>query len=83
MVNAVPSGAVLVSTMGTSLSRSQTSGNSGMHTCPRPCVIMKLTVSGVSLFGGADEIALVLAVLGVDDDDDLAAADGLDGLLDR
>ena len=42
-----------------------TSGRIGMQSCPRPCVIMKLTISGVDLLGGADEIALVLAVLGV------------------
>ncbi len=35
------------------------------------------------LFGRADEIALVLAVLGVHDDDDLARGDGLDGRFNR
>ena len=43
-----PSGAVFDSTMGCSFSRSQTSGRIGMQSCPRPCVIMKLTISGVT-----------------------------------
>ena len=34
------------------------------------------------LFGRADEIALVLAVLGVHDDDDFSGGDGLDGRFD-
>ena len=37
---------------------------------------------GRHLLGGADEVALVLAVLGVDDDDHPALADGLDGFFD-
>ena len=53
-----------------------------MQSWPRPCVIMKLTVSGVTLLGGADEIAFVFAVLGIDDDDHPAVADGLDGFFD-
>ena len=78
----VPSGAVFVSTIGCSFSRSQTSGRIGMQSCPRPCVIMKLTISGVDLFGRADEIAFVFAVFGVDDDDHLAATNRVDGLFD-
>ena len=38
---------------------------------------------GRDLLGRADEIAFVLAVLGVDDDDDSAFADGVDGIFDR
>ena len=37
---------------------------------------------GGRLFGGADEVAFVFAVLGIDDDDDPAVADRLDGLFD-
>ena len=37
---------------------------------PRPCVAMKLIASGVDELGGDDEVALVLAVLVVDDDDE-------------
>ena len=54
-----------------------------MQSCPRPWVIMKLTISGVTFSAAADEIALVLAVFGVDDDDDFAPADRLDRGLDR
>ena len=39
---------------------------------PRPYVAMKLTASGVIELGGHAEVALVLAVLVVDDDDDFA-----------
>ena len=66
------SGAVLFSTIGCRLSRSATSGRIGMQSCPRPWVIMKLTISGVTFSAAADEIALVFAVLGVHDDDNLA-----------
>ena len=38
---------------------------------------------GRGVLGRHDEVALVLAVLVVDDDDDLAPADGGDGVLDR
>ena len=37
---------------------------------------------GRHLFGGADEIAFVLAVFGIDDDDDVRRGDGLDGRFD-
>ncbi len=47
-VNEVPKGAVFDSTIGLSLSRSQTSGNRGMQSWPRPWVIMKFTISGVT-----------------------------------
>ena len=35
------------------------------------------------LLGGADEVAFVLAVFGVDDHDDAPAVDGVDGFFDR
>ncbi len=38
---------------------------------------------GRGQIGGADEIPFILAVFGVDDDHDLAAADGIDGFFDR
>ena len=46
---------------------------------PRPCVAMKLMASGVTNCGGHHEVALVLAVLVVDEDDHLARADVGDG----
>ena len=49
---------------------------------PRPCLAMKFTACGRDLLGGDDEIALVLAILVVHDDDDLAGAQGRQGLLD-
>ena len=55
----------------------------GRHTMPRPWVTMKLTASGVARLGRHDEVALVLAVGVVDDQDDLAGPDVVDGLLDR
>ena len=39
---------MFASTIGASFSRSETSGRIGMHSWPRPCVIMKLTISGVT-----------------------------------
>ena len=50
---------------------------------PRPCVAMKLIALGRHLLGGHREVALVLAILVVDDDDHAAGADGVDRLLDR
>ena len=50
---------------------------------PRACVAMKLTASSRRELGGDDEVALVLAVGIVDDDDHPAGADVLDRLLDR
>jgi hypothetical protein len=47
-VNDVPKGAVFDSTIGASFNRSQTSGSTGTQNWPRPCVIMKLTISGVT-----------------------------------
>ena len=44
---------------------------------------MKLIASGGRELRGEDEVALVLAILGVDDDDHLAGADVLERLLDR
>ena len=38
---------------------------------------------GRGLFGGTDEVALVFAVFGIDDDDDSPLANGLDGFVDR
>src|SRR5690606_33371472 len=47
-VNEVPNGALFTSTIGANFNRSQTSGKMGIQSWPRPCVIMKLTISGVT-----------------------------------
>ena len=49
---------------------------------PRVWRIKNAIFSGVVVLGRHDEVALVLAVLVVDDDHDLAAADGGDRVLD-
>ena len=49
---------------------------------PRPCVAMKLMASGVTNCAAMREVALVLAVLVVDEDDHLAGADVGDGAVD-
>ena len=49
---------------------------------PRPCLAMKLMTSGVAICAGIDEVALVLAVLGVDQDDHAAVAQVLEDLVD-
>ena len=53
-----------------------------MQTCPRPCADHEVDDLGRHLLGRADEVAFVFAVLGVDDDDHSAAADGVDGFVD-
>ena len=50
---------------------------------PRPWVAMKLIASGVTCCAAIDEVALVLAIGRVDDDDHAALADVRDRLLDR
>ena len=49
---------------------------------PRACVAMKLIASGVANWAAIDEVAFVLAVGIVDDDDDAPFTDLLDCLLD-
>ena len=49
---------------------------------PRPWVAMKLMASGVTNSAAMHEVALVLAVLVVDEDDHLAGADVVDGAVD-
>ena len=51
-----------------------------MQAGPRPCVIMKLTDFGGRLFGGAHEVAFVFTVLGIDNNNDPAGANRLNGL---
>ena len=55
----------------------------GRQISPRPCVAMKLMASGVTFSAAIGQVALVLAVLVVDDDDHPAVAEGVDGVLDR
>ena len=50
---------------------------------PRPCLAMKLMASGVAHLRGDDEVALVLAVLVVDQDEHPAVAGVLDDVLGR
>ena len=57
--------------------------SSAMQIRPRPCLAMKLIASGVIFCRRNRQVALVLAVLVVDDDDHAARADGFDRLLDR
>ncbi len=47
---------------------------------PRPCLAMKLMASGVAICAGDDEIALVLALLGVDEHDHAPVAHVLEDL---
>ena len=66
-----------------SLSSSSRSPVIGMQISPRPCVAMKLTRLRRHLVGGHDQVALVLTVLVVDDQQDATLADLLDAFLDR
>ena len=50
---------------------------------PRPWVAMKLTAVGRDELGRDREVALVLAILVVDDDDEAAGADLLERFVDR
>ena len=78
-VNAVRCDSVLFATMSGSDSSSRRGPSTGMQITPLVWRIMNAIGSGVTLLGGHDEVALVLAVGVVDDDDELAAADGVDG----
>ena len=82
-VNAVPSGASLWSVIGRRPSSSARSSVRQRQISPRACVAMKLIASGVANWAAIVEVALVLAVRVVDDDDHAALADVLDRLLDR
>ena len=81
-VNAVPNGVSLCSVIMRSPSASQRSPVRQRQMRPRPSFAMKLIASGVANCAAIVEVALVLAVGGVDDDDHLPGADVLDRLLD-
>ena len=80
-VNAVPSGGPLRpgSCIIGSSRRSTCSSVRVRQMRPRPWVAMKLMASGVTNSRGHAEVALVLAVLVVDEDDHLAGADVVEG----
>ena len=65
--NAVPRRAVFSCTIGGICSASRRSAVIGRQMRPRPCVAMKLTISGVTNSAAHGEVALVLAVLVVED----------------
>ena len=73
MVKAVPSGASLAVTIGSSRSRRASSPDSGAQTIPDVLRMMKAIFSGRAKRGRDEQIALVLAIVVVGDDDDLAA----------
>ena len=73
VVNAVPMLDVFSCVCGKSCSSSHRSSVSGRQISPRPCTAIKEMISGVA-FSAADKVALVLAVLVIDDDDHLAVA---------
>ena len=81
-VKAVASSSVFRSVIWGRPSWSQRSPVSARQMSPRPCRVMKLISLGRDQLGRADEVALVLAVLVVGHDDDLAVAQVLDRLLD-
>ena len=81
-VKAVPSGASLWSVIGRRPSSSVRSSVRQRQIRPRACVAMKLIASGVANWAAIDEVALVLAVRVVDDDDEPSRANILDRLLD-
>ena len=70
---------MLFSTIGGRSSRSADLGQDRHAELPAAVGDHEIDDFGRHLLGRADEIALVLAVLGVHDDDDLARGDGLDG----
>ena len=82
-VKAVWNGASFLAAIRFRPSSSQRSSVSARQISPRPCVAMKLIASGVANCAAMRQIALVLAVLVVADDDHPPAADVLDRLLDR
>ena len=81
-VKAVPKFDVFSSTIGGSSSASQRSSVSARQISPRPSRAMKLIASAVTFSAGEHEIALVFAVLVVDDDDELSRLQILDRLRD-
>ena len=66
-----------------SAAASARSGVSARQIRPRPCLAMKLIASGVAICAGNDQVALVLAVLVIDQDEHAAIARLLDDFLDR
>ena len=78
-VNAVPSGASLSATMGSRCRRRASSGASGAQTMPEVWRMMNAIFSGVHRLRGDKQIAFVLAIVIIGDDDDLAAREGGDG----
>ncbi len=82
-VNAVPNGEVLSWTIKGSASWRMRSSVSDRQMRPRPCMAMKLMAVGRHLLGGHDQVALVLAVLVVGEDDHPAPADVGHGPLDQ
>ena len=82
-VNAVPSGGRLPGRLHHGEpSRSICSSVNVRQMRPRPCLAMKLMASAVANSAAMQEIALVLAILGVHEDHHLAGADGGDGFVD-
>ena len=81
-VNAVSNGDSFLAAIRSSPSSSQRSGVSARQISPRPSLAMKLIASGVANWAASVEVALVLAVLVVADDDHAPGADLLERLLD-
>ena len=79
-VNAVPSGGPLRPGDASSAARGgrRAPRRASRQMRPRPCMAMKLMASGVTISAAMHEIALVLAVLVVDEDDHLARANLID-----
>ena len=82
-VKAVPCGASFAATIGCRFRRRASAVVIGAQTMPQQLRMMKAIFSGVQSDGGADEIAFVLAVIVVGDDDNFAARDGFNRLHDR
>ena len=82
-VNGVSCADSFLAAISSSPSSSQRSGVSARQIQPPAWRVMKLIASGVTNCGRHHEVALVLAVLVVDDDDHLAGGDVLQRLLDR
>ncbi len=72
--NAVPNRDVFIGEISGRCSASQRSGASARQISPRPCVAMKLIASGVINSRRHGQIAFVLAVLVIDDDQHSARA---------
>ena len=81
-VNAVPKFEVFSSTIGGSSSSAQRSSVSARQIRPAALARHEVDRLGRHLLGREHEVALVLAVLVVHDDDELARAEVLDGALD-